>query len=92
MKTISANEAKTNFGHLLMQVQSAPMQIHRNGKPVAVVISNEEYELIEAMKMEQFEAKIKRGLADAAAGRVHDGETFFDELLSGKYDAPDETV
>ena len=55
-------------------------------------LSEEEAEHIDAMKLAQLEARIKQGLTDVAAGRVVDGETFFAELLSGKYDAPGATV
>lgn len=39
MNTLSANEAKIHFGDLLLKAQQAPIQINKNGKPVAVVIS-----------------------------------------------------
>ena len=42
MDALSANEAKTQFGDML-KVQRAPVQINRNGKPVAVVISIDVY-------------------------------------------------
>ena len=51
MDTLSANEAKTQFGDLLLKAQRAPIQINKNGKPVAVVISMDEYESIKALKL-----------------------------------------
>ena len=39
MHNLSANEAKTQFGEMLLTVQREPVQISRNGKPVAVVVS-----------------------------------------------------
>ena len=44
MDALSANEAKTQFGDMLLKAQRAPIQINKNGKPVAVVISMDEYE------------------------------------------------
>ncbi|MFZ4211256.1 type II toxin-antitoxin system Phd/YefM family antitoxin, partial [Pantoea endophytica] len=38
MHSLSANEAKTQFGDMLLKAQREPVQISRNGKPVAVVI------------------------------------------------------
>ncbi len=35
MKTLTANDAKTQFGDLLLKVQRAPIQINKNGKAVA---------------------------------------------------------
>ena len=34
MDTLSANEAKTQFGDLLLKAQRSPVQINKNGKPV----------------------------------------------------------
>jgi prevent-host-death family protein len=39
MESLSANEAKTHFGDLLLKVQREPVQINRNSKAVAVVLS-----------------------------------------------------
>ena len=43
MDALSANEAKTQFGDMLLKAQRAPIQINKNGKPVAVVISMDDY-------------------------------------------------
>ncbi|UAL43200.1 type II toxin-antitoxin system Phd/YefM family antitoxin [Shewanella inventionis] len=37
MLTLNANEAKTNFGKMLLKVQSEPIEIKKNGNPVAVI-------------------------------------------------------
>ena len=39
MKTITATEAKTNFGELLMSAQSEAVSITRNGKEQGVLLS-----------------------------------------------------
>lgn len=52
MQAITANEAKTQFGNLLLKVQREPVQFNKNGKPVAVLVSTHEYEAIEIMKTE----------------------------------------
>ena len=83
MDTLSANEAKTHFGNMLLKAQRAPIQINKNGKPVAVVISTEEYANIEALKLRLLQARAAQAKADIAAGNLVDGETFFDELQSG---------
>ncbi|MCU8005653.1 type II toxin-antitoxin system Phd/YefM family antitoxin, partial [Shewanella sp. SM96] len=51
MNTLSANEAKIHFGDLLLKAQQAPIQINKNGKPVAVVISADAYQSIETLKL-----------------------------------------
>ncbi|HBK4770092.1 TPA: type II toxin-antitoxin system Phd/YefM family antitoxin [Serratia liquefaciens] len=81
MHILTANEAKTQFGDLLLKVPREPVQITRNGKPVAVVVSAEGYEQIEAMKLQLLQMKIQRSQHDMAIGNAVDGETFFSELL-----------
>ena len=81
MHILTANEAKTQFGDLLLKAQREPVQITRNGKPVAVVVSAEDYEPIEAMKLQLLQMKIQRSQHDMAIGNAVDGETFFSELL-----------
>lgn len=86
MNALSANEAKTHFGDMLLKAQRAPVQINKNGKPVAVVMSAEDYQSIDELKMQLLQARMVQAKADIAAGNLIDGESFFDELESGKYD------
>ncbi len=82
MLSLTANEAKTKFGKMLINVQSEPIEIVKSGTPVAVVISSKEYSKLEALKMEL----VKSRFANIDDDDLIDGETFFDELDSGKYD------
>lgn len=86
MDSLSANEAKTHFGDMLLKAQRAPIQINKNGKPVAVVISAEEYESIEALKLQLLQSRAAQAKAEIAAGNLIDGEVFFSELESGQQD------
>ncbi len=86
MHALSANEAKTHFGDMLLRAQRAPVQINKNGKPVAVVISAEEYESIEALKLRLLQSRAAQANDDIAAGNLVDGEAFFSELESGQHD------
>ncbi|MCP4433715.1 MAG: type II toxin-antitoxin system Phd/YefM family antitoxin [Gammaproteobacteria bacterium] len=86
MDALSANEAKTHFGDMLLKAQRAPVQINKNGKPVAIVISAEEYESIEALKLRLLQSRAVQARADIAAGDLINGEAFFNELESGRYD------
>ena len=86
MRTLTANEAKTHFGDLLLKAQSNPVQINKNGKPVAVMISVDEYRHIEALKLQVLQFRAAQARADIAAGNLVDGDTFFDELETGKHD------
>lgn len=80
MDTLSANDAKTQFGDLLLKAQRAPIQINKNGRPVAVVISMEEYESIEALKLRLLQSRAAQAKADIEAGNTVDGEAFFNDL------------
>ena len=86
MDALSANEAKTQFGDMLLKAQRAPIQINKNGKPVAVVISMDEYESIEALKLRLLQSRVTQAKADIEAGNTLDGESFFDSLESGEHD------
>jgi prevent-host-death family protein len=71
---------------MLLKAQRAPIQINKNGKPVAVVISVEEYESIEALKLRVLQSRAAQAKADIAAGNLVDGDAFFDELEAGLHD------
>lgn len=83
MLSLTANNAKTKFGEMLISVQREPIEIVKNGTPVAVVVSSEEYNRIEDLKMELVKARFSDIDDD---DDLTDGDTFFKELESGKYD------
>ncbi|AWN75937.1 TPA: type II toxin-antitoxin system Phd/YefM family antitoxin [Legionella pneumophila] len=83
MESLSANEAKTHFGDLLLKVQREPVQINRNGKAVAVVLSVDDYLNLESLKMQYLKTRVEQAKEDVAAGRIIEGDVFFDDLLSG---------
>lgn len=82
MEALSANEAKTHFGDLLLKVQREPVQINRNGKAVAIVISMDDYLNFETLKMQQLKNRVEQAKEDIATGRTVDGSTLFDHLLN----------
>ncbi|MCF6236840.1 MAG: type II toxin-antitoxin system Phd/YefM family antitoxin [Gammaproteobacteria bacterium] len=86
MQAISANDAKTQFCDMLLKAQRAPIQINKNGKPVAVVISVEEYKSIEALKLQLLQSKAAKAKDDIHNGNMVNGESFFDALESGQHD------
>jgi len=82
MISLTANEAKTKFGNMLISAQAEPVEIVKNGTAVAVVVSTKEYQRIEELKMELVKARFD----NIDENDLVDGQTFFDELDSGKYD------
>ena len=86
METLTANQAKTQFGDMLLKVRRAPVQISRNGKPVAVLLSVEDYQALEAIKLRLLQEKIEQARADIAAGKLVEGDALFSSLLNGEFD------
>lgn len=83
MEMLTSNQAKTQFGDLLLKVQRSPVEISRNGKPVAVMLSMEDYAAMDALKMQLLQQKIQLAQADQNAGKLHDGEALLQSLLDG---------
>jgi prevent-host-death family protein len=86
MESLSANDAKTHFGDLLLKVQREPVQINRNGKAVAVVLSVDDYASLETLKMNALKNRIDQVREDIMANRTTNGDHIFDDLLNGKFD------
>jgi len=86
MEALSANEAKTQFGEMLLKAQRAPIQINKNGKPVAMVISIDEYKSMELLKLSLLQAKAEKAKEEIRNDNTVDGESFFDALESGEHD------
>lgn len=82
MEALSANEAKTHFGDMLMKAQREPIQINKNGRPVAVVISADEYEHIEMLKTNLLKARAEQATKDIREDNLLDGDDFFSALFS----------
>jgi len=62
MTKMSANRAKARFGELLDTARREPVTIEKHGRPVAVVLSTEDYEELEALKLAQLRAEVDIGL------------------------------
>ncbi len=82
MMTLAAREAKNRFGRLMDKAQQEPVTIEKNGRPMAVVMSMEEYRRMEALKLEKLQRDLAEGIAQADRGELLDGDQVFDDLLS----------
>ncbi len=83
METLTVNQAQAQLEDLLLKVQHNPIAISRNGEPIAVIISMENYSVLEALRLQQLQQKIKRSEEDIIAGRIHDGDDFIRSLIVG---------
>ena len=80
MITLTANDAKRNFGELLLNAQREPVKISKNSKDTVVVMSIRDYEDIEAMKAEYLKHCFESAKQDLAKGNVLDGQSFLNAL------------
>ncbi len=82
MQVLTANQAKTQFGKTLMDVQKHPVKITKNGQPVAMMMSMDEFTEMEEMKLQLLKNRVAQAEIDIAEGNTVDGEAFFEKLLA----------
>ena len=80
MRTLTANDAKRNFGELLLSAQREPVKISKNSKDAVVVISIQDFEELEAMKADYLKHCFESAKKDLANGNIVDGENFLNSL------------
>ena len=84
MQNFSAHEAKARFGQLLDTARREPVTIEKHGRAVAVVISKEEFDDIETMRLERLRSEVQQGIAASTAGDVVEvDETNLDRFIDG---------
>jgi antitoxin Phd len=81
--TMNATEAKNKFGELLDFAKLRPMKIEKNGRPVAVVVSAEEYERLEAMEDAWWARQADEAAKEGFLGQ-EESEKFFAEMMNAK--------
>jgi prevent-host-death family protein len=87
MEILTANKAKTHFGELLIKAQKEPVQIDKNGKPVVMVISIEDYEANEHIKLQMLKDSYKKAMYEIEKGLYEDdADEFFEKMLNGEND------
>jgi len=69
-----------------MSVQAEPIQISKNGKTVAVVMSYENYLAVEDIKAAHLQHCFEQAQRDIVNGQAIDGEAFMQDLVAGKHD------
>ena len=80
MNTLTANDAKRNFGELLLNAQREPIKISKNSKDAVVVMSIKDYEELEVMKAEYLKHCFESAKHDLANGHAVDGQNFLNAL------------
>ncbi len=72
MSNISANEAKNRFGELLDNARREPVTIEKHGRPVAVMLSTEDYEELQQIKREKLRTEVQIGLDQLDRGEANE--------------------
>jgi prevent-host-death family protein len=80
MEQLNATDAKREFGELLIKAQTEPISISKNGKPIAVIVSDKEFQELEAFKEQVLKMAIAEGLDDLAKNKIHSHKNVFDSL------------
>ena len=80
MHTLTANDAKRNFGELLLSAQREPVIISKNNKDTVVVMSMKDFEELEAMKLDYLKHCFESAKKDLANDDLVDGEAFLKSL------------
>ena len=100
MRTMTANEAKTQFGELLMTAQREPVSITKNGKQAMIAVEPQRYAELEMAEadllwrkllptkelQQQFSAFMDRCIEDAERGNTMEYRGDIDALLD-EYEA-----
>ena len=80
METLSASDARRESGEVLLKAQKGPVGINRNGKPVAVMVSAETFDELQAVQRAALQQAIDDGMADIKAGNIVEGDEVFSRL------------
>lgn len=82
MKILAAADVKNNFGEMLVTIGQEPVSIEDEGRPVAVVLSHEEYKRLEALDDLWWAMKAKQAEKDDDWLGPEESEEFLKELLN----------
>jgi antitoxin Phd len=80
MRTVSAKEAKDGFGALLDAAQREPVTITKKGRAVAVVLSREDFERLEALEGAHWGQRARAAASEGFVGPEESGKLLTDLL------------
>jgi prevent-host-death family protein len=70
MKTVTANEAKQNFGQVIDKALQGPVSITKHGRPSVVITSDAEYKELIDLKRKLLQAELREGFGSLDRGEV----------------------
>lgn len=74
MREVTAKEAKNRFGRLLESAQRAPVRVTRNGRPVGVMMSMQQFERLRGVAWERLADTMDALGREASATGLTDSE------------------
>lgn len=80
MEILTSSDAKREFGEVLLKAQKEPIGINRNGKPVAVMLSWQDFNELEALKLKALQAAVQEGITDINEGNITEGKKAIKEI------------
>ena len=83
MSSMTAGDAKRSFGVLLDRAQREPVTITKNGREVAVLLSKEDFERLEALEDAHWAARAMEAHKEGYLG-VEETRQLFDSILDAK--------
>lgn len=82
MQSMSANDAKARFGQLLDTARREPVTIEKHGRPVAVMVSKEDFDEIEKIRLAYLRSQVKAGIEASLQGNSQEiDESQLEEFL-----------
>ena len=76
-----STEAKTHFGALLDKAQREPVRIEKKGRPVAVIMSENEYQIYEDLKLASLQQDLMAGIEQANKNQLISADDAFKGLV-----------
>ena len=86
MKTVTATELKTKTGETLDAAQREPVAIEKNGRPIAVIVPQADYERLMRIENDYWLARVEAAEKSGYVG-TEATSNFFKEMLKGNAEA-----
>lgn len=77
---MNSTEAQNQFGQLLDSAQREPVQIEEKGRPVAVVLSIEDFDRLNRLEEAGEDTRLRESIADYRGGRTIQADDLHQEL------------
>jgi prevent-host-death family protein len=81
MNKVTATELKINTGECLVRAQREPLEIEKNGKAIAVLISRQDYDRLSRLENLYWLARVEAAEQSGYVG-AEASANFFKEMLS----------